>query len=93
VQLLGELLLVKENKTVMEKYVNDVENLKTMMNFLRDSSKSIQFEAFHVFKVFVVNPNRQPAVVEVLLANRDKLVRYLQAFHEDRGAWRALHWG
>lgn len=29
----------------------DVDNLCLMMNLLKDPSRSIQFEAFHVFKV------------------------------------------
>ncbi len=32
-------------------YVADVDNLCLMMNLLKDPSRSIQFEAFHVFKV------------------------------------------
>ncbi len=35
----------------MMRFVSDAENLKLMMVLLKDSSKSIQFEAFHVFKV------------------------------------------
>jgi hypothetical protein len=31
--------------------VADVDNLCLMMNLLKDPSRSIQFEAFHVFKV------------------------------------------
>ena len=51
-QLLGELLLERSNLKVMVRYVADEGNLKLMMNLLRDSSRSIQFEAFHVFKVW-----------------------------------------
>lgn len=50
-QLLGELLLDRHNFTIMTRYVSQPENLKTMMNMLRESSRNIQFEAFHVFKV------------------------------------------
>ena len=32
-------------------YVADVDNLCLMMTLLKDPSRSIQFEAFHVFKV------------------------------------------
>jgi hypothetical protein len=32
------------------------------MNALRDRSRSIQFEAFHIFKIFVANPNKHPEV-------------------------------
>uniref|UniRef100_M3XZN9 Calcium binding protein 39 n=3 Tax=Boreoeutheria TaxID=1437010 RepID=M3XZN9_MUSPF len=51
IQLLGELLLDRHNFTIMTKYISKPENLKLMMNLLRDKSRNIQFEAFHVFKV------------------------------------------
>lgn len=35
----------------MTRYIANEENLKVMMNLLKDRSKNIQFEAFHVFKV------------------------------------------
>ena len=50
-KLLGELLLDKQNYTIMMKYIANVDNLKLLMNLLRDKSKNIQYEAFHVFKV------------------------------------------
>ena len=52
-KLLSELLLERENFVIMKRYVESAENLKTMMNLLRDKSRNIQFEAFHVFKVSV----------------------------------------
>lgn len=53
-QLLGELLLDRHNFTVMTRYISNQENLKLMMNMLRDKSRNIQFEAFHVFKVITL---------------------------------------
>ena len=50
-KLLGELLVNRSNYAVMIRFVADEENLKRAMNALRDKSKNIQFEAFHVFKV------------------------------------------
>ncbi len=50
-KLLGELLLDRSNVKIMMQYVADVDNLCLMMNLLKDPSRSIQFEAFHVFKV------------------------------------------
>jgi len=50
-KLLGEILLDRANFNVMTKYIANEGNLKMMMNLLRDKSKNIQFEAFHVFKV------------------------------------------
>lgn len=39
---------------VMTKYISNPDNLKLMMNMLKEKSRNIQFEAFHVFKVSVV---------------------------------------
>ena len=50
-QLLAELLLDRHNFTVMSRYISSTDHLKLMMEMLRDRSRNIQFEAFHVFKV------------------------------------------
>jgi len=50
-KLLGEILLDRANFNIMTRYIAQESNLKMMMNMLRDKSKNIQFEAFHVFKV------------------------------------------
>lgn len=50
-KLLGEILLDRTNFKIMTRYIADEENLKVVMNLLKDRSKNIQFEAFHVFKV------------------------------------------
>jgi calcium binding protein 39 len=83
-KLLGELLLDRSNFNVMMRYICDKENLKQMMNMLRDNSPNIQFEAFHVFKVFVANPRKPPEIERILVTNRTKLILYLQGFHSDR---------
>jgi len=84
VKLLGEILLDRINFNTMSRYIADPGNLKRMMNLLRDSSKNIQFEAFHVFKVFVANPNKPPEVVDILRRNRAKLIQYLEQFQNDK---------
>lgn len=55
-KLLGEILLDRANFNVMTRYIANETNLKMMMNLLRDKSKNIQFEAFHVFKVKLRGP-------------------------------------
>ena len=57
-QLLGELLLDRANVKVMMRYVGDPANLKLMMILLKDTSRSIQFEAFHVFKARALESSR-----------------------------------
>uniref|UniRef100_A0A3Q3F463 Calcium binding protein 39 n=1 Tax=Labrus bergylta TaxID=56723 RepID=A0A3Q3F463_9LABR len=84
IQLLGELLLDRHNFTIMTKYISKPENLKLMMNLLRDKSRNIQFEAFHVFKVFVANPNKTQPILDILLKNQTKLIEFLSKFQNDR---------
>ncbi|XP_072902030.1 calcium-binding protein 39-like [Hemitrygon akajei] len=83
-KLIGELLLDAHNFTVMTKYISKPENLKLMMNLLRDQSRNIQFEAFHVFKVFVANPNKTQPILDILLKNQTKLIEFLSQFQADR---------
>eukprot|EP00092_Neocalanus_flemingeri_P009421 GFUD01010135.1.p1 GENE.GFUD01010135.1~~GFUD01010135.1.p1 ORF type:complete len:340 (-),score=72.80 GFUD01010135.1:365-1384(-) len=83
-KLLGELLLDRHNFSVMTKYISNPDNLKLMMNMLKEKSRNIQFEAFHVFKVFVANPNKPKPILDILLRNKDKLVDFLSKFHTDR---------
>merc|ERR1719352_509963 len=83
-KLLGELLLDRHNFSVMTRYISNPDNLKLMMNMLKEKSRNIQFEAFHVFKVFVANPNKPKPILDILLRNQDKFVDFLSKFHTDR---------
>ncbi|KAH9896863.1 Mo25-like protein [Cubamyces lactineus] len=83
-KLLGEILLDRANFNVMTRYIANEANLKMMMNLLRDKSKNIQFEAFHVFKVFVANPKKPPQIESILRRNKDKLLKFLKDFHNDK---------
>lgn len=83
-KLLGEILLDRANFNVMTRYIANESNLKMMMNLLRDRSKNIQFEAFHVFKVFVANPKKPPQIENILRRNKDKLLVFLKGFHNDK---------
>jgi len=83
-KLLGEILLDRANFNVMTKYISNEGNLKMMMNLLRDKSRNIQFEAFHVFKVFVANPKKPAQIEAILRRNKDKLLTFLKGFHNDK---------
>ena len=39
----------------MTRYISNPDNLKLMMNMLKEKSRNIQFEAFHVFKVLSIS--------------------------------------
>ncbi|KAI1820894.1 Mo25-like protein [Xylaria intraflava] len=84
IKLLGEILLDRSNYNVMTAYVDRGEHLKICMNLLRSDHKMVQYEGFHVFKVFVANPHKSVAVQKILLMNRDKLLNFLAHFLEDR---------
>lgn len=84
IKLLGELLLDRSNYNIMTAYVDSGEHLKICMNLLRDDRKMVQYEGFHVFKVFVANPHKSIPVQKILLMNREKLLSFLSHFLEDR---------
>ncbi|KAF2753696.1 Mo25-like protein [Pseudovirgaria hyperparasitica] len=85
IKLLGEILLDRSNYNIMTKYVDIGEHLKIIMRLLKDDRKMINYEGFHVFKkVFVANPNKSMEVQKILIGNRDKLLKFLPAFLQDR---------
>jgi len=85
-KLLADILMARPNVRVMFEYVKSKRHLMLVMNLLRSSSRSIQHEAFHVFKVFVANPRKPDDIKSILVSNRDKLLRFLSQFLEERGA-------
>jgi calcium binding protein 39 len=100
IKLLGEILLDRANYSVMTQYVDSGQHLKIIMKLLRDDRRMINYEGFHVFKVcplsipfwraeltrqvFVANPNKSIAVQRILISNREKLLRFLPNFLDDR---------
>ncbi|KAL8461607.1 hypothetical protein ACS0TY_032111 [Phlomoides rotata] len=83
VKLLGDILLDRSNSAVMTRYVCSRDNLRILMNLLRNS-KSIQIEAFHVFKLFAANQNKPPDIVGILVTNRSKLLRLFADFTTEK---------
>lgn len=83
-KFLGEILLDRANFNVMMRYISSRENLKIIMLLLSDPSPNIQFEAFHVFKIFVANPNKAAEITKILSQNKVKLVAYLEKFHGEK---------
>lgn len=83
-KLLGEILLDRMNFGIMMKFISQVRNLQIIMTLLSDSYGNIQYEAFHVFKIFVANPNKPDSILKVLKDNKVKLMKYLEQFHIQR---------
>lgn len=82
-QLLSTILLTRSNYSVMMKYISNRANLRTIMMLLRDPGAQITLEAFHVFKVFVANPNKTPEVCRILIDNKAKLVNFIAELHKE----------
>ncbi|XP_028796322.1 calcium-binding protein 39 isoform X2 [Neltuma alba] len=85
-KLLSDFLLEAPNSHVMKRYILEVRYLKVMMTLLRDSSKNIQLSAFHIFKVFVANPNKPREVKIILSKNREKLLELLRDLSPGKGS-------
>jgi calcium binding protein 39 len=83
-KLLSEFLLERENFDIMMEYITDVENMKQIMNCLRLPQPNVQYEAFHVFKVFVANPSKPPSVQLLLSRNKGKLCDFIRGFQNDK---------
>ncbi|KAJ8431888.1 hypothetical protein Cgig2_001580 [Carnegiea gigantea] len=82
--LLADILLDRSNLGIVVRYASSKDNLIILMNRLRESSKPIQIEAFHIFKLFAANTNKPPEVVHILALNRSKLLRFLDTFKLDK---------
>ncbi|KAK0607076.1 hypothetical protein LWI29_008925 [Acer saccharum] len=85
-KLLSDFLLESPNSHIMKRYISEVRYLKVMMTLLKDSSKNIQISAFHIFKVFVANPNKPREVKAILARNHEKLLELLQNLSAGKGA-------
>ncbi|XP_022760429.1 calcium-binding protein 39-like isoform X2 [Durio zibethinus] len=62
--------LLTKHGTLVSEYLN--------AHYDEDSSKNIQISAFHIFKVFVANPNKPREVKIILAKNHEKLLDLLQ---------------
>ena len=57
------------------------------MKLFKNQNKSIVFEAFHIFKVFVANPKKSRDVSIILYKNQEKLTKFLNNFLKDKGIY------
>ncbi|XP_027333567.1 calcium-binding protein 39 isoform X4 [Abrus precatorius] len=76
----------RQSLKIMKRYILEVRYLKVMMTLLRDSSKNIQLSAFHIFKVFVANPNKPREVKIILAKNQEKLLELLRNLSPGKGS-------
>lgn len=85
-KLLTDFLLEPPNSHIMKQYILEIRYLKVIMTLLKDSSKNIQLSAFHIFKVFVANPNKTHEIKIILAKNCEKLLDLLRSLSVGKGS-------
>lgn len=85
-KLLSDFLLEPPNSHIMKKFILEVRYMKVIMTLLKDSSKNIQISAFHIFKIFVANPNKPQEVKIILARNHEKLLELLHNLSPGKGS-------
>ncbi|XBW37892.1 hypothetical protein QEN19_003470 [Hanseniaspora menglaensis] len=78
VKLLSTMILGRNFNQLMTAYISDTNNLKVIMMLLNDKSKNLQLETFHIFKVFVANPNKNKNICDILIRNKQKLLKFFE---------------
>ena len=79
-RLLYLFLQDKQNMYIALAFLAQAEIVMPVMNHLCSAYRSIQIEAFHVFKLFVVNPRKSLAVTQLLLQNQRQLEGFFATF-------------
>lgn len=85
VKFLSEFLLEAPNAQIMKRYILEVHYLNIMMGLLKDSSKNIRICAFHIFKVFVANPNKPREIIQFLVENHREVLKLLHNLPTSKG--------
>lgn len=85
-KLLSDFLLEPPNSQVMKRFILEIQYLKVIMMLLKDSSKNIRISAFHIFKVFVANPNKSHEIKLILAKNEERLIDLLRSLSVGKGS-------
>jgi calcium binding protein 39 len=75
--ILTKFLIRPECRVIFLRYIDDVENLQCVMVLLASTSKRVRFQAYSLFKLFVINPRRTEQIVSALRMNRGRLCKLL----------------
>ncbi|CAI9092404.1 OLC1v1027632C1 [Oldenlandia corymbosa var. corymbosa] len=77
VKLLEVILVDRSNSNVMARHLSSKENLRLVMNILREPGMGLKVDAFNVFKLFVRYEKKPTCIVNILVANRSKLIKLI----------------
>ena len=82
--ILSTILLDRQFMDAMIQFVGKDEYLKPILVLLSNQSKVVQFEAFHIFKIFAANPNKTVKISKLLTQNHDRILKLLTQIEQDR---------
>lgn len=82
--ILSTILLDRQFMDAMIQFVAKEEYLKAILILLGNSSKVVQFEAFHIFKIFAANPNKTLKIKKLLVQNYERIVKLLDHIEQYR---------
>ena len=82
--ILSSMLLDRQFMDVMIQFVSKEEFLKPILLLMDNQSKVVQFEAFHIFKIFAANPNKTQKIARILNQNHLRIIKLLERIEQDR---------
>lgn len=85
-KLIYKLLTTRKNFKFMIRFVTDADNLELIMAELLSKKNqkkiAVQTEACDIFKIFVANPKKPPAIQDMLRESKRALIRFMGRFQE-----------
>lgn len=78
IKIIRDLLTARSNFKVMIRYVNEVECCKVIAELLSGRKNAIRADAYHVMKIFILNPRKSPEIVKFLVERRKKIMKGLE---------------
>ncbi|KAJ5069156.1 calcium-binding protein [Anaeramoeba ignava] len=73
-------LIIKSPIKIMLKYFLDSEHFLLIISLMLSESQSIQIEAFHIAKFFIMNPKRNDNITQILVNQSKQIIDFLQNF-------------
>lgn len=74
---LRDILTARTNFKVMMKYVNHMQCFKVMTALLCGRKAATRLDAYHIFKIFILNPRKSPEIIKFALLKKKKILEAL----------------
>jgi len=84
ITLLTTIMLDRPFMESMIQFVSMDEFLVKTLVLLGNPSKVVQYETFHLFKIFAANPRKPARVSKLLINNGERIMRILEQIEQDR---------